>query len=102
MINSAQSGTAVPRMRPFPHYAPGDRRSMRATEHDERPMLTKPDKIKLFTLMGSYPNAMALEDGRLKPDLVEFDSDVVKVSSPDFKPLVREARFDLAEIAIVT
>jgi 4,5-dihydroxyphthalate decarboxylase len=65
-------------------------------------MLTKPDKVKLFTLMGSYPNAMALKDGRLTSDLVEFDFADVKVSNTAFKPLVREARFDLAEVAIVT
>jgi 4,5-dihydroxyphthalate decarboxylase len=65
-------------------------------------MLTKPDKIKLFTLMGSYPNAMALKDGRLASDIVEFDFADVKVSNTAFKPLVREAKFDLAEVAIVT
>lgn len=65
-------------------------------------MLTKPDKVKLFTLMGSYPNAMALKDGRVSSDLVEFDFADVKVSNTAFKPLVREAKFDLAEVAIVT
>jgi len=65
-------------------------------------MLTKPDKVKLFTLMGSYPNAMALKDGRINSDLLEFDFADVKVSNTAFKPLVREARFDLAEVAIVT
>ena len=30
-------------------------------------MLTKPDKVKLFTLMGNYPNAMALKEGKLPP-----------------------------------
>ena len=65
-------------------------------------MLTKPDKVKLFTLMGSYPNAMALRDGRIRSDLLEFDFADVKVSNTAFKPLVREAKFDLAEVAIVT
>jgi len=65
-------------------------------------MLTKPAKIKLFTLMGSYPNAIALKDGKISSDLVEFDFADVKVSNTAFKPLVREARFDLAEVAIVT
>jgi 4,5-dihydroxyphthalate decarboxylase len=65
-------------------------------------MLTTPDKVKLFTLMGSYPNAMALKDGRIKSNLVEFDFADVKVSNTAFKPLVREAKFDLAEVAIVT
>jgi len=65
-------------------------------------MLTKPDKVKLFTLMGSYPNAMALKDGRIGSDLVDFEFTDVKVSNTAFKPLVREAKFDLAEVAIVT
>jgi 4,5-dihydroxyphthalate decarboxylase len=65
-------------------------------------MLTKPDKVKLFTLMGSYANAMALKDGRIKSDVVEFDFADVKVSNTAFKPLVRDAKFDLAEVAIVT
>jgi 4,5-dihydroxyphthalate decarboxylase len=65
-------------------------------------MLTKPDKVKLFTLMGSYPNVMALKDGKINSDLLEFDFADVKVSNTAFKPLVREARFDLAEVAIVT
>jgi 4,5-dihydroxyphthalate decarboxylase len=65
-------------------------------------MLTTPDKIKLFTLMGSYPNAMALKDWKLTSPLVEFDFADVKVSNTAFKPLVREAKFDLAEVAIVT
>src|SRR5262249_22737508 len=66
------------------------------------PMLTKADNVKLFTLMGSYPNAMALKDGRISSDLLEFEFADVKVSNTAFKPLVREARFDLAEVAIVT
>ena len=65
-------------------------------------MLTKPDKVKLFTLMGNYPNAMALKQGKLTSSLVDFDFADVKVSNTAFKPLVREAKFDLAEVAIVT
>jgi len=65
-------------------------------------MLTTPDKLKLFTLMGNYPNAVALKDGRITSNLVEYDFADVKVSNTAFKPLVREAKFDLAEVAIVT
>jgi 4,5-dihydroxyphthalate decarboxylase len=65
-------------------------------------MLAKPDKLKLFTLMGSYPNAMALKEGKLGSDILEFDFADVKVSNTAFKPLVRDAKFDLAEVAIVT
>ncbi len=60
------------------------------------------EKVKLSTLLGSYPNAMALEDGTIKSDLVAFDFADVKVSNTAFKPLVREAKFDVAELAIVT
>jgi 4,5-dihydroxyphthalate decarboxylase len=65
-------------------------------------MLTNPDKVKLFTLMGGYPNTMALKDGRLVSSMVELDFADVKVSNTAFKPLVREAKFDLGELAIVT
>src|ERR1700722_7114743 len=65
-------------------------------------MLTQPDKNKPFTLMGNYPNAMALKEGKRASGIVEFDFADVKVSNTAFKPLVREAKFDLAEVAIVT
>jgi 4,5-dihydroxyphthalate decarboxylase len=60
------------------------------------------ENAKLSTLLGSYPNAMALKDGAVKSGLVAFDFADVKVSNTAFKPLVREAKFDVAELAIVT
>jgi 4,5-dihydroxyphthalate decarboxylase len=60
------------------------------------------EKTKLFTLLGSYPNTMALKDGAVKSTLVEFDFADVKVSNTAFKPLVREAKFDVGELAMVT
>jgi 4,5-dihydroxyphthalate decarboxylase len=45
---------------------------------------------------------MALKDGRLKSDLVEFDFPDYPVANRGFKPLVREHKFDLGELAIVT
>lgn len=65
-------------------------------------MLTKPDKLKLHTLLGNYPNVIALKDGRVKSDLVEFDFPDYPVPNRGFKPLVREHRFDCGELAIVT
>ena len=59
-------------------------------------------KTKLFTLLGNYPNTLPLKKGDVKSDLVDFDFDDVKVSNTAFKPLVREAKFDVAELAIVT
>ena len=45
---------------------------------------------------------MALKSGAVKSDLVDFDFADVKVANTLFKPLVREAKFDVAELAIVT
>jgi 4,5-dihydroxyphthalate decarboxylase len=59
-------------------------------------------KTKLFTLLGNYPNTLAFKKGEVKSDLVDFDFADVKVSNRAFKPLVREAKFDVAELAIVT
>jgi 4,5-dihydroxyphthalate decarboxylase len=65
-------------------------------------VLTRPDKVKLHTLLGNYPNVIALKDGRIKSDLVEFDFPDFPVPNRGFKPLVREHKFDLGELAIVT
>jgi 4,5-dihydroxyphthalate decarboxylase len=59
-------------------------------------------KTKLSTLLGSYANTLALKNGSVKSDLVEFDFADIKPSNAGFKPLVREVRFDVAELAIVT
>ena len=59
-------------------------------------------KTKLFTLLSNYPNTLALKKGDVKSDLVDFDFADVKASNTAFKPLVREAKFDVAELAIVT
>jgi 4,5-dihydroxyphthalate decarboxylase len=59
-------------------------------------------KTKLFTLLGDYPNAAALKNGTVKSDLVELNFADVKVPNTAFKPMVREAKFDLGELAIVT
>src|SRR6266545_1380434 len=59
-------------------------------------------KTKLFTMIGEYPNTKALRSGAITSDLVEFDFDDVKVPNTAFKPLVREAKYDCAEVAINT
>jgi 4,5-dihydroxyphthalate decarboxylase len=60
------------------------------------------EKVKLFTLLGDYPNTSALKRGEIASDLAALEFADVKVANTGFKPLVREARFDLAELAIVT
>jgi 4,5-dihydroxyphthalate decarboxylase len=60
------------------------------------------EKTTLYTLLGNYPNTTALKQGAVTSDLVDFRFADVKVSNTAFKPLVREAAFDLGELAIVT
>jgi 4,5-dihydroxyphthalate decarboxylase len=59
-------------------------------------------KTKLFTLLGDYPNTLALKRGEIRSDLVDLEFSDIKVANTGFKPLVREAKFDLGELAIVT
>jgi 4,5-dihydroxyphthalate decarboxylase len=59
-------------------------------------------KTKLFTLLGDYPNTLALKRGEIRSNLVELEFADIKVANTGFKPLVRDAKFDLGELAIVT
>jgi 4,5-dihydroxyphthalate decarboxylase len=59
-------------------------------------------KLKLHTMLGNYPNTKALKSGEIASDLVDFDFAEVKVANNLFKKVVREAAYDVAELAIVT
>ena len=60
------------------------------------------EKVTLLTMLGNYPNTAALKKKELKSDVVDFDFVDVKVANQMFKPLVRDAKFDVGELAIVT
>jgi len=60
------------------------------------------NRTKLFTLLGDYPCSLPIKQGKVSSDLVEFEFADIKVANTGFKPLVREAKFDLGELAIVT
>ncbi len=64
--------------------------------------MTNSGKTRLFTLLADYPTTLALKRGEVASDLVELDFSDIKVANTGFKPLVREAKFDLGELAIVT
>jgi 4,5-dihydroxyphthalate decarboxylase len=64
--------------------------------------MTTATKLKLKTMLGNYPNTKALKSGEIRSDLVDFDFVEVKVANQLFKQVVREAAYDLAELAIVT
>jgi 4,5-dihydroxyphthalate decarboxylase len=59
-------------------------------------------KLTLNTMLGNYANLAALKKGEVKSDIVDFDFVDVKVANQLFKAIVREAKYDLAELAIVT
>ncbi len=59
-------------------------------------------KVKLQTMLGNYPNTKPLKSGAVRSDLVDFDFADVKVANSHFKEVVRDAKYDVAELAIVT
>src|SRR6476620_8691554 len=56
----------------------------------------------LHSLLGMHPNTKAMKTGENSSPLVTFDYFEVKVANTQFKALVREAKYDLGELAIVT
>ena len=58
--------------------------------------------MRLRTLLGDYPNTLALKTGALRSAHVEFDFAEVKAPANAFKRVVRDLEFDVAELAIVT
>jgi hypothetical protein len=60
------------------------------------------NKPALHTMLGNYPITKALKSGDVRADLVEFDFAEVKVANNQFKSVVRDAKYDVAELAIVT
>jgi len=58
--------------------------------------------LTLRTLLGDYPNTLALKKGEIgSPNLI-FDFADVKVPNTAFKDVVRHLKYDVAELAIVT
>jgi 4,5-dihydroxyphthalate decarboxylase len=58
--------------------------------------------MRLRTLLGTHPETAALKNGSVKSDLVTFDFADYSPTNKGFKPMVREAAFDVSEMAIVT
>jgi 4,5-dihydroxyphthalate decarboxylase len=58
--------------------------------------------MRLRTLLGDHPGTAALKNGSIRSDLVEFDFAQYSPTNKGFKPMVREAAFDVSEMAIVT
>lgn len=58
--------------------------------------------MRLRTLLGDHACTAALKNGSIKSDLVTFDFVEHSPTHKGFKPMVREAAFDVSEMAIVT
>ena len=58
--------------------------------------------VKLSLMTGNYPNTQPLKSGKVTSSLVNLDFVDVKVANQHFKAVVREAKYDVSELAIVT
>ena len=63
-------------------------------------MNSKP--IKLRAVIGDHPHTAALKNGKIASDLVELTFEQFSPTNLAFKPMVRELKFDVCEMAIVT
>jgi 4,5-dihydroxyphthalate decarboxylase len=68
----------------------------------EKEMSNDAPSMTLRTLLGDYPNTMALKTGQVSSSGVAFDFANVKVPNTAFKDVVRHLKYDVAELAIVT
>ncbi|HEX3487059.1 MAG TPA: hypothetical protein VHT51_18535 [Micropepsaceae bacterium] len=60
------------------------------------------EPVVLHSLLGNHPNTKALKSGKVASPLVTFDYFDVKVANTQFKALVRDAKYDFGELAMVT
>ncbi|HXP29774.1 MAG TPA: ABC transporter substrate-binding protein [Stellaceae bacterium] len=65
-------------------------------------MTNTPAPMTLAAMFGTYPNTAALKNRDVRSALVEFEFADVKVANTAFKAVVREQKYDLSELAIVT
>src|SRR2546430_16418726 len=60
------------------------------------------EPVVLHSLLGNHSNTRALKSGAVSSPLVDFDYFEVKVANTQFKAMVRDLKYDLGELAIVT
>jgi 4,5-dihydroxyphthalate decarboxylase len=60
------------------------------------------EPVALQAMFGTYANTEAIKQGDVRSPLVRLNFADVKVANTFFKPLVRDHRFDVSELAIVT
>ena len=65
-------------------------------------MSNESNVLTFKTLLGDYPNTLALKRGDVRSPNIAFDFADVKVPNTAFKDVVRQLKYDVAELAIVT
>ena len=65
-------------------------------------MTTLSPPYSLHSLLGDYAGTEALKSGRVSSPLVAFEYSDAKVVNKQFKAMIREAKYDFGELAIVT
>jgi 4,5-dihydroxyphthalate decarboxylase len=60
------------------------------------------EPVTLHSLLGNHASTKALKSGQVASPLVNFDYFEVKVANTQFKALVRDAKYDFGELAVVT
>jgi 4,5-dihydroxyphthalate decarboxylase len=58
--------------------------------------------MHLRTLLGDHPCTAALKSGSIRSDAITLDYTEYSPTNKGFKPMVRDAAFDVSELAIVT
>jgi 4,5-dihydroxyphthalate decarboxylase len=64
--------------------------------------MTASPPLTLYSLLGNHSGTEALKNGRVSSPLVKFEYADVKVINTQFKPMIRDAKYDFGELAIVT
>jgi 4,5-dihydroxyphthalate decarboxylase len=58
--------------------------------------------LHVKTVFGDYPHTLPIKDGAVRSPRLDLDFTVVKPTNRAFMPMVRELKFDVCEMAIVT
>lgn len=64
--------------------------------------MTDEEKTRLTAVLGNYPHTQPLKRGEVTSPRLALDFIEMKPTNTAFKPMVRELRYDVSEMAIVT
>ena len=60
------------------------------------------ERVTLKTLLGGYPQTVALKAGELRSDTLTLAFSPIEPVFPEFQSMVRRQAYDVSEMAIVT